>query len=772
MPKSLVFTAVGVGNAIFSTLAITTSSIGALAATGALGIAAATAGVNALTPKPTIKVEGQRLSDSRVTSSAEGQPINDVYGQFRLGGNLIWATRLKEVVDRNSSGGGKKEPKFESTEYLYSCSFAIGLCEGVVDSLDAIYFDGNEVDLDTVEYEFYTGTQDQEADPTIETSEGSGNVPAYLGLSYIVFKDLQLKNYGNRIPQVSCLITKGGSPINVSTILSDLCSKVGLTSSDIDVTEVSETTKGYLIRDVSTYREALEKLMDFYFIEAVDKEGKIHFQSKFGQTVHTIRLSDLVTSEESPYGFSVSRRQPEEMLEQVFVSFVDADKKYSNAVVASDKLDNDTGQTTQFSSLVNESESYCKALANRALFEDYFARENLDVSLSYNFKSVQPGDFLKLVIEGYAYFFKVTSVEVSENISLSSVSFSSPIFVGDVEDPTLSPPNYAQQTIDGGVNTSFDAPVYTNSTLRVLDLPILPGENDSNWQPKLAAWQSPWPGFVSVFRDDGSGSYTSQDTISFPSVLGLTTTVLSKGPTSRFDYTNTLTVNLLNNSDTLTSVSELTLLNGANTIALLAPSGEFEIIQFQNATLNGDGTYTLSKLLRGQLGTEYYMGDPSPIGSQITLVEPDILTPLGLAIDSIGVQNSFRYGPGNFPVTDERYTDLTYIAKSTPFRTYSPVKLEETYTSGNDIVLSWVRRDRLNSDSWEQVEIPLSEGSESYEVDIYDSDTVVRTLTANTTSVTYTSAQQTEDFGSNQTSLSWRVYQLSASYGRGTPAIG
>ena len=67
------------------------------------------------------------------------------------------------------------------------------------------------------------------------------------------------------------------------------------------------------------------------------------------------------------------------------------------------------------------------------------------------------------------------------------------------------------------------------------------------------------------------------------------------------------------------------------------------------------------------------------------------------------------------------------------------------------------------------LDVPLSEDAESYEVDILDGASVVRTLTASTPGVVYAAAEQTADFGSAQPSYDIRVYQLSSSYGRGTP---
>jgi hypothetical protein len=67
----------------------------------------------------------------------------------------------------------------------------------------------------------------------------------------------------------------------------------------------------------------------------------------------------------------------------------------------------------------------------------------------------------------------------------------------------------------------------------------------------------------------------------------------------------------------------------------------------------------------------------------------------------------------------------------------------------------------------------LPKRAEAYEVEILDGATVKRTLAAASPSVTYTSAQQTADFGAPiawPSTLDVRVYQLSATYGRGTPA--
>ena len=91
-----------------------------------------------------------------------------------------------------------------------------------------------------------------------------------------------------------------------------------------------------------------------------------------------------------------------------------------------------------------------------------------------------------------------------------------------------------------------------------------------------------------------------------------------------------------------------------------------------------------------------------------------------------------------------------------------------------DLTIRWIRRDRsLAADSWNAVEIPMSEAGESWRVEILDGAVVKRSLTTVTTNALYTAAQQSADWGAplgpGQT-LAIRIYQLSNRLGRGTPA--
>lgn len=150
--------------------------------------------VSGLTPPR----EGPRLSGFRLQSTAEGTPLALAYGRVRLAGQVIWAARFTE---RGQTSGGKGGPR--TRDYDYALSFAVGLCEGPIDGIGRVWADGEPLDLSGVTLRLHHGRDDQMPDPLIEAIEAEGAVPAYRGLAYVVFEDLPLGGFGNRLPQLS-----------------------------------------------------------------------------------------------------------------------------------------------------------------------------------------------------------------------------------------------------------------------------------------------------------------------------------------------------------------------------------------------------------------------------------------------------------------------------------------------------------------------------------------------------------------------------------------
>ncbi len=163
---------------------------------------------------------GPRLSDLKVQSSAYGAPIPIIYGKARVSGNVIWAKPIRErkiEEDAGGKGGGGSTV----TTYEYYGSFAVALCDNEIAGVRKIWADskliynvGNTASLETIQASnrqadkitIYYGTEAQEADSLIQSDKGATNTQAYRGTAYIVFDDLLLEKYGNRIPNITAEI--------------------------------------------------------------------------------------------------------------------------------------------------------------------------------------------------------------------------------------------------------------------------------------------------------------------------------------------------------------------------------------------------------------------------------------------------------------------------------------------------------------------------------------------------------------------------------------
>ena len=154
---------------------------------------------------PTQRIEGARLDTLRITSATEGAVIPRLYGRMRMGGNIIWATDFREETKTTTQGGGKGGGggKVKTTEYLYYACFAVALCEGPITGIGRIWADGKPMDLSGVTWRWYPGDEAQTADPFITAKMGADHTPAYRGTAYVVFEELALSTYGNRLPQLS-----------------------------------------------------------------------------------------------------------------------------------------------------------------------------------------------------------------------------------------------------------------------------------------------------------------------------------------------------------------------------------------------------------------------------------------------------------------------------------------------------------------------------------------------------------------------------------------
>ena len=167
--------------------------------------------------------EGPRLENFQLLTSRDGAPMPRVYGRVRLGGQVIWASRLKEHVTEEKAGKGG--PK--SRNYSYTISFAIGLCEGEIRGVDRLWVNGAPLQTSGLVMRIYTGTDDQLPDPVIAAIDGP-DAPAFRGTAYMVFEDFPLDDYGARLPQMNAEVIRVPPSVSFEPRMEDQITGVNL----------------------------------------------------------------------------------------------------------------------------------------------------------------------------------------------------------------------------------------------------------------------------------------------------------------------------------------------------------------------------------------------------------------------------------------------------------------------------------------------------------------------------------------------------------------
>lgn len=189
-----------------------------------------------------------------------------------------------------------------------------------------------------------------------------------------------------------------------------------------------------------------------------------------------------------------------------------------------------------------------------------------------------------------------------------------------------------------------------------------------------------------------------------------------------------------------------------------------EIVQFANAELVGGRTWRLSRLLRGQAGSEYAMSASLAAGAAFVMLSRQ-LVPVARGRNALERPMQLRIAAAGLSHADPSAVALTVTPRAAALMPLSPVHLHAT-RKADGVHLSWIRRTRIDGDGWSG-EVPLGEEGDAYVLDILSASSVVRSNTCVSAQAFYSNADELADFGTVQASLTVRVAQLSSSVGAG-----
>lgn len=543
----------------------------------------------------------------------------------------------------------------------------------------------------------------------------------------------------------------------LAELVKEICALVGFDETDIDVSALLGTNTviaGYTIDSVMAAKDALNPLMSAFLFDGYESNGKIVFVLRIDTQFEEIDTDDFVVDDSNKGGYTLTRTQETELPKAARVTFVDAENAYQPGSAPGLKVVGASYDTIEISFPIVMEQSYARSLADVIIQESWSARESGELALPPSMARFEPGDGIQTVLESRDVFLRISKVTRGPYIKTEVSSY----------DPSI----YNTVDFSGRGATFQDIPAFGRAVVHFVDIPLLSGQEDRPWAPRVAGYMNPMPSAINVYRDL-SGTLDLVCQILKPAVVGRLNSALYGSPAWKIDRGNTLVVDLNNLNDTLVSVTDLEFYNGKNACAVQGDDGSWEVIQFREATLLAPGRYALTYLLRGQLGTENKIVNPASSGNAVVFLNQDLLYSLGLPLEQKLLEYDYHYGAAELETDSVFYQEETLTFTAAGLLPYAPTWLRARRNgTGGDMLLQWTRRTRFNGDDWEPPDTPLNEEYEKYDLEIYNGSTLVRELIDLTEpQYLYTAANQTTDFGSPQTGVKIRVYQKSATIGRG-----
>lgn len=546
-----------------------------------------------------------KLDDLRLTGAGYGSAIPQVWGKQRIGGNTFWVktdangSMLTEHTNDTSVGGKGGIGGGSAREYTYSATFAVEICRGPITAVTKIWaegvviYDASAGTPTKYDIRFKFGTAVQTPESGMEGILGTGNSPAYRGIAYAVFYDIDLSQWGNRMPQLSFEVDAGAA--TVGSILTDIFTQCGLVAGDFDVTAGTDSVRGMSWGSRSEARSVIESLLRFYQIDLAEIDGKIVAIKRGTASSLTIPYADMGAMEDSaenPVAVQ-TRMQDIEIPRRIDLTYYDVD----NAFAAGSQ-----GATRQTKTWIQDSATEDTPLAlnanearqgaERMLYTSWNERHVVSVALQPKYFDIAPGRVVTLQMQTGNFIGRVVEVmgSVTGPMTIKVVQDDATVITQGVSGGTSPGLPIATQAV---VPTTF----YAWSGVEIRD--------EDTFQPGfyvVGTGPAGWQGAVIYYSADGGANYSQVGSLSDRGEFGTCNTTLGNGVnTTSWDATNTVDVTL-QVTGSLTSDSQNNVLN--NTYVNKALIGG-EIIGYATVALVSALRYTLSSLRRGYRSTPF-----------------------------------------------------------------------------------------------------------------------------------------------------------------------
>lgn len=586
----------------------------------------------------------------------------------------------------------------------------------------------------------------------------AGKMPHGLiyGVHYPVGQDFAYTAVFNR-----CTVAAGG--VSLASIISKICRKCGYDDSQIDVSDYEGYhIDGYGLSSFMAGRDALTPLRSVGFFDAAEVDERLLFVKRGKTPVATLTQHDLGAvpygTSDIPPAVSTAKAQDVELPRSIRVHYFATSRDYEDGEQNSPmRVGTDAVNDVDVSLAVAISDDLALQIAEIIWADAWAGRWTHSTTLDRSWLGLVPTDVVYLPVDELLYRCRITDISDASAL-IRTLSLTRDDDGSYVSEAVADPPQRAPAKLV----------VLAETILTLLDLPALrTADNEAGIYGaarRSTGGGNTWLG-ATIYKSISGDSWDSVANVANEATCGTLAAALPADDYGSWTTANDLIVDL--QSGTLESRSLDDVLAGANTAAI-GLDGRWELVQFLTATLVSGTRWKLSNLLRGRRGTEYIIGS-SVAADTFVLVSGGGILRLPLDNTEIGAQRHWMAVSAGLTFATGIAQAFTGFGKA--LLPFSPTDGQLVTDDSNNLAYSWVRRDRLGATLASGTDVPMSEESLVFALDIYAADdlaTIVRTIPATTATATYTRDQQDADFAVEH-DIVVKVSQLSTLVGKGTP---
>lgn len=631
----------------------------------------------------------------------------------------------------------------------------------------AAYFDGDYfyvVDSSSNEMIIISVADEQEVGRYTLPTPGAHQSPPNIRIKvkYGIIARFMSGNHSGALPSkiyyMKSPLSSGGTAYLSDVVEAELIRSEFIRPEDVDVSDLAtDILRGYRLAGSKTIATCIQPLQAAYPFDLVMSGYQIKAVRRGGSASVSIPIEYLDArnfGSEIGVQLESNREMDSQLPRQVIVKHLDPARDYDpNEQYSSERLSTASVDSVSLDMPLSFTPDEAAKVADVTLNVAWVQRTECKFKLPPTYLNLEPCDVVSVSADYGAFELMITEA----NVSASGIV--------DITAIYNSSPAYTSQAVGGdGIDVVQEIPLSGNAEIFLIDCPSIRNvDNEHGFGAAMAGTTSTFPGGMLFRSDDNEQTWRNVQSWDLPVTCGYARTPLAAHDGLVIDRTSTLQVDLITGE--LESITEAQMMTGLHWCAYGADE-RWELIRFSTATLQSDGSYIISNLLRGLRGTEWATGLHEDADQFIFLDDADTMF-IGADAADLAINKQWRGIANGQTISDG--TTINFAYRGVNLMPLSPVHGSATL-SVNDWIFAWDKRTRWQGSLWKTgVSLIMGEASESYQIDIMDGADVVRTLTAATETVTYTSAQQVADFGSNQTTIEAMVYMISADVGRGFP---